>query len=223
MEHEFKNLDELEKIVDRTKGDIMKCRKELDRLESYLTWLNTEKIKLCNDELIQDNKLRDEAERKHKAYASNKRHLPIAPIYRQLSESESIPPNRRSMMTLPRSSTSSFVHKSETPDSPTSRNVSCSMENLTLINPKSVERGSVKGSKKFSTIDFGFLKKLTNYGKSPKKDGSASISSLDDVLSESYNSLTTSADDLDAEYYAMTKSSRSEEVHIVTHYILLKG
>ena len=206
MNKTWKGTEELEKLIKETKDQIDDHKRELAKLEVQLSWLFKERERLKKNETDFDKE--DAAlDRKHRSFNSPKRNLPVAPVQRQLSQSDS-----SSDKQIIRSSTSSFVSKlAGTSPKLSKRPVSCSLEDISRIrNCSSPSLLSNMKGKKFSTIDLRFFKRLTSYTRSPTRwDGSnpkLSISSMDEVLSES-NSVNTSTDDLD-----VLNSSRSEEV-----------
>ena len=207
MNKSWKGTEELEKLIKETKDQIDDHKQELAKLEVQLSWLFKEREnQKKNEQEIQ----KEDEDRKHHSFHSMKqnspkRNLPVAPV-RQLSQSDS-----SSDKQIIRSSTSSFVSKlAGTSPKLSKRPVSCSLEDISRIGNSSTSVLSNMKGKKFSTIDLRFFKRLSSYARSPNRwEGSnpkLSISSMDEVLSESF-SVNTSTDDLDA-----LNSSRSEEV-----------
>jgi hypothetical protein len=218
MSRTWKGTEKVERLIKETKDQINDHKRELAKLEVQLSWLLKERERLKKNE--SDFQTEDAAlDIKHQSFNSPKRNLPVAPV-RQLSQSDST-----CEKPIIRSSTSSFVSKlAGTSPKLSKRPVSCSLEDISRIgNFTSTSLLSNLKGKKFSTIDLRFFKRLSNYSRSPTRwDGSnpkLSISSMDEILSES-NSVNTSTDDLDA-----LISSRSEEVqnfdsrsNIVLHF-----
>ena len=207
MNKSWKGTEELEKLIKETKDQIDDHKQELAKLEVQLSWLFKEREnQKKNEQEIQ----KEDEDRKHHSFHSMKqnspkRNLPVAPV-RQLSQSDF-----SSDKQIIRSSTSSFVSKlAGTSPKLSKRPVSCSLEDISRIGNSSTSVLSNMKGKKFSTIDLRFFKRLSSYARSPNRwEGSnpkLSISSMDEVLSESF-SVNTSTDDLDA-----LNSSRSGEV-----------
>ena len=211
--------------IKETQEKILDCRRQLTALEQHLSELLVKQDKLKMS--INNHIINDEGTRKSQSFNSyQKRHLPMVPV-RRMSESDPSPEQF-----LPRSTTSSFVCKSSG-NSPllNRRPVSCSLEDISRVGQKdSNTSSSMKKGKKFSTIDLRFLKKIRNYTRSPTSWDSnlsqpkLSISSMDEVMSESLNSLTYSNDDLDKSVevsdVGLFKSS-TFVIQINTSYFLL--
>lgn len=199
MAKTLREPEELDKLIQETKTQIIHHKHELSRLELQLSSLLKERNNLSFDK----SGIGEDTIKVEPRIGSPRRNLPIAPV-RQLSQGESVDEKQ-----ITRSSTSSFVSRLAG-SSPKlhKRPVSCSLEDISRISNSSPSLLSSMKGKKFSTIDLRFLKRLT---RSPTRwDGSnlkLSISSMEEALSET-NSINTSTDDLDA-----LNSSRSEEVN----------
>ena len=201
MQGDWKHIDKLEEVIAATKCSISERKEELAKLESHLSFLNEERLNLLENSSTEPKEKIKIVSKPH-SFSLNRRNLPVVPV-RQLSESG------KKFFELPKDS---FVSKSSgtsfgsTSSLINKHHISCSIDDISLSGVESPSRFSSTKGHKFSTLDLKFLKKITKYAKSPSKwDGSnpkLSISSMDEVLSES-----CSTDDLSAD-----KSPRYENV-----------
>ena len=217
MQSEWTHIDELDDVIADTKLRISECKEEIAKLESNLSWLNEERVNFL-DNITLKKKEKVSITSKPHSFNLQRRNLPIVPV-RQLSESG---------VKLSELPVDSFVSKSSATSfgsttSLISKNCT-SVEDISPNESNSPSRTSSTKGHKFSTYDLKFLKKLTSYAKYPSKwNGSnpkLSISSMDEILSESCNSIgsiTTSTDDLDVEkslkHHTVSSLSLSNEHH----------